>query len=416
MVRPRVLLKKKMSMDKKNLSDLALFGNLPLFKEQKHVGKPYLENAEKFLNFAKDILDSRYFTNDGPYLKKLESSIKEIIGAKHCLAICNATIGLMLAIKALDLSGEVIVPSMTFIAAAHALAWQGIQPVFADIHPRTFTLDPNEVERLITKKTTGILGVHLWGCPCEIEKLQKIADDNKLKLLFDAAHAFDCKYQGKKIGNFGEVEVFSFHATKFVNAFEGGVITTNNDLLAEKIRLMRNFGFSGYDNVVSLGINGKMSEISAAMGLCSLDELKKNEIINKRNYGFYKEFLSNIPGISLLECDETTEPNYQYLIIFINQEKSSVSRDELQKILFFENVLARRYFYPGCAQMPYYLRKENCFYLPHTEKISQQVLALPTGGNVTEEDIKKIASVIKISVNHANEVKKMLMKKTHEKD
>ena len=181
--------------------------------------------------------------------------------------MCNATVALEIAIRAMGMSGEVIVPSFTFVATAHALQWQEITPVFCDIDPRTHNLDPNRIEEMITPRTTGIIGVHVWGRPCAVDALAEIAQRRHLKLLFDAAHAFGCSYQGQMIGNFGDAEVFSFHATKFFNTFEGGAVVTNDDELAAKMRLMKNFGFHGYDNVIYVGTNGKMSEVSAAMGL-----------------------------------------------------------------------------------------------------------------------------------------------------
>src|SRR6185369_3387994 len=202
-----------------------------------------------------------------------EQRVAKMLGVRHCIAMCNATVALEITIRALGLTGEVLVPSFTFIATAHALQWQQIIPVFCDVDPETHCLNPRSVEKMITPRTTGIIGVHLWGRGCDIGSLSEIARSNGLKLLFDAAHAFGCSYEGRMIGGFGDAEVFSFHATKFFNTFEGGAVTTNDDDLAEKIRLMKNFGFAGYDQVIYLGTNGKMSEVSAAMGLTSLESL-----------------------------------------------------------------------------------------------------------------------------------------------
>jgi dTDP-4-amino-4,6-dideoxygalactose transaminase len=227
-------------------------------------------DREAFLTRVGEIFDRGWFSNDGPVVREFEARLAEMAGVRHCVATCNGTIALEIAIRALGLEGEVIVPSYTFVATAHALHWQGVTPVFADIDPRTHTLDPEAVRRAITPRTTGIIGVHLWGQPAAVDELQAIADEHGLSLMFDAAHAFACTHQGRMIGGFGRAEVFSFHATKFFNSFEGGAVMTDDDEIAEKARLMRNFGFAGYDNVIHPGTNGKMIEVCAAMGLTNL--------------------------------------------------------------------------------------------------------------------------------------------------
>src|SRR5215216_6976868 len=234
-------------MKKINLSDLAYFGARPLFEVPLHVGRPNIGDRERLLERFNDILDRRWLSNGGPCVQELERTIEKLLGVKHCVTMCNATIALDIASRALGLQGEVIIPSFTFIATAHALQWQGVTPVFCDVDPQTHNLDPKRIQELITPRTTGILGVHVWGRPCAVEELTEIAHRHRLKLMYDAAHAFGCSYQGKMVGNFGELEVFSFHATKFFNTFEGGAVVTNNDELAARIRLMTNFGFKNYD-------------------------------------------------------------------------------------------------------------------------------------------------------------------------
>jgi dTDP-4-amino-4,6-dideoxygalactose transaminase len=218
--------------DKVRLEDLAMFGGTAAFAEALHVGRPNIGNRERLLVRINGILDSKRLTNNGPYVQELEQRISAILGVEHCIAVCNATIALEITAKAAGLSGEVIIPSFTFVATAHALRWQGITPVFCDVGQQTHNIDPYHVERLITPRTTGIVGVHLWGRPCDATALKEIAHGNNLSLVFDAAHAFGCSHEGNMIGNYGDAEVFSFHATKFVNAFEGGVIVTNNGAVA----------------------------------------------------------------------------------------------------------------------------------------------------------------------------------------
>jgi dTDP-4-amino-4,6-dideoxygalactose transaminase len=244
------------------------------------------------------------------------------------------------------------------------------------------------------------MGVHVWGQPCDVESLTEIADKHQIKLMFDASHAFGCSHQGKMIGNFGNAEVFSFHATKFINAFEGGAIVTNDDDLNQKLRLMKNFGFSGFDNVIYLGTNGKMSEVSAAMGLTSLESMEKFIEVNYRNYKCYEKGLANIPGISLFSVNKSEKHNYQYIVLEIDEEKTQVSRDLLIKILHAENIIARRYFYPGCHRMePYRSYFPHAgLWLPETEKLTQRVMILPTGTAISEDDISQICQIIQLVV------------------
>lgn len=387
---------------KKNLKELSILGGPPTFKKKLHVGCPNIGDHQNFFERIKDIFERRWLTNNGYYVQSFEKEVCNLLGVKNCIAICNGTIALEIAIKALGLSGEVIVPSFTFIATAHALQWQGLTPVFCDINPNNHSIDPKKVEELITPQTTGIIGVHLWGNPCEIEILEKIAKNNGLKLIFDAAHAFGCSYNGRMIGNFGNAEVFSFHATKFFNTLEGGAVVTNDDKVAKKIRLMRNFGFSGYDKVDYIGTNGKMNEISAAMGLTNLESMDVFIKLNLKNYKNYKERLSDLPGLKVYNYNEKEKCNYQYLVLEIDKKVTKITRDQLIKVLYCENVLARRYFYPGCHRMePYrslYPQYNNS--LPGTEEIADRILLLPTGTTIGSYDIEVICDIIQISIEN----------------
>jgi len=391
---------------KNNVQDLAIFNDVPAFSEKLHVGRPNIGNRERLLERINDLLDRKWLSNNGPYVQEFEKRISDFLGVKHCIVTCNGTVALELAIRALGLQGEVIIPSFTFIATAHALQWQEITPVFCDIDPKKHTLAPWHIEEMITPRTTGIIGVHVWGQPCDIVGLSEIAKQHNLKLMFDAAHAFGCSYKGKMIGNFGEAEVFSFHATKFINSFEGGAIVTNNDELAAKIRLMKNFGFAGYDNVIYVGTNGKMNETSAAMGLTSLDSIDKFITVNYQNYQTYQEELKTIDGIRLLSYNESEKCNYQYIVLEVDEKVTNISRDNLIKILHAENVIARRYFYPGCHKMEPYRS-----YFPHaglllsvTENISQKVMLLPTGTSIEKNDIFVICQIIKLAIENYKKI------------
>jgi dTDP-4-amino-4,6-dideoxygalactose transaminase len=375
----------------------------PAFSAPLHVGRPNIGNRAAFLRRVEQILDNCWLTNDGQMVRELEQRIAARLGVKHCVALCSGTIALEIAIRALGLAGEVIVPSWTFVATAHALYWQGITPVFADIDPQTHNLSPESVRRMITPRTSAIIGVHLWGRPAPVEELQAIADEHGLKLLFDSAHAFGNTCKGRSIGGFGACEVFSFHATKAFNTMEGGAIVTQNDELAEKARLMRNFGFHGQDNVIYPGVNGKMTEICAAFGLTNLENLEDIFATNQRNYHAYAKALADIPGVKLLPYNEQERHNYQYIVLEV-QEDSPTSRDDILAALHQHNVLARKYFWPGVhAMQPYRdLFPHTGLMLPHTIKIADRTIVLPNGSAIGKKEIEIISHIIHQAVRQTN--------------
>lgn len=395
---------------KRSLENLAIIGHCPAFTEPLHVGRPNIGDRAALMTRIEDLLDRRWLTNNGPFVQELEQRIAAFLGVKHCVAMCNATVALEIACRALGLHGEVIVPSFTFVATAHALQWQEITPVFCDVDPATHNLDPAKVETMITPYTTGIIGVHVWGRPCAIEALTEIAQRLKLKLMFDAAHAFACSHNGCMIGNFGQAEVFSFHATKFFNTFEGGAVVTNDDDLAAKMRLMKNFGFAGYDTVIYVGTNGKMSEVSAAMGLTGFESLDDFVAINHRNYRAYCDGLEGISGIRLIIYDETERCNFQYVIVEVDETAAGLGRDDLVAVLHAENVLARRYFFPGSHEMePYrsYFPHAGML-LPETKRLTQRVMSLPTGTAVGPDEIATVCDIIRLAVAHSAELRHRL--------
>jgi dTDP-4-amino-4,6-dideoxygalactose transaminase len=319
-----------MKIEKLSLSDLAYFGGTPTFPEPLHVGKPYLYDRTYFLDEVENILDSRYYTNGGPVLSRFEDSVASLTGVKHCVAVCNGTKALEISARALNLTGEVIIPAFTFIATAHALYWQGIKPVFCDIEADTHQIDTSKIESLITPSTTGILAVHLWGSPCNVDALENIAKTHNLKLLFDASHSFGTTYKNRAVGGFGNAEAVSFHATKLVNTFEGGAILTNDDSLAERARLLTNFGFTDYDKVSSIGTNGKLSEIHAAMGLACLRRIELILSANNQRYMLYKKLLKNVDGVRLVT--QLSGSNHQYTVIEVTTDIPN-ARDILYSVL-----------------------------------------------------------------------------------
>jgi dTDP-4-amino-4,6-dideoxygalactose transaminase len=401
-------------MQKRHVGDLAVLGGPACFPEKLHVGCPNIGDRARLAERFEDLLDRKWLTNNGPYLQEFESRLAGRLGVRHCVAMNNATIALQLAIRALDMTGEVVVPSLTFVASAHALEWEGVTPIFCDVDPATHNLDPGLVERCVTPRTTGILAVHLWGRPCDVDGLAAVAARHNLRLLFDAAHAIGCSHQGRMIGGFGDGEVFSFHSTKVLNSFEGGALTTNHDELAERARLMRNFGFAGYDNVVGLGTNAKMSEVCAAMGLTSLEAFDDFVAVNRDNYRRYAAGLAGVPGVRLCAYDPGERNNYQYVVCEVDEAEAGLSRNELVDVLWGENVIARRYFFPGCHRMePYRSRFPSArVRLPVTEALAGRLLALPTGTNVTEAAVAQICAVIRLALANGQALRAALESKT----
>jgi len=389
---------------------LAICGGQPRFETPRHVGTPTIPDRETLHARLDQMLDTHRLTNDGPFVKDFEARLSRLNGDVEAVAVCNATVGMQLLIKGLELEGEAILPSFTFVATAHACLWEGLEPVFVDVERDTHTIDPACVSRQITDTTAAIIGVHLWGRMCRVRELEAIAREHGIPLVFDAAHALGCTYEGVPTGRLGVASVMSFHATKFVQSFEGGAILTSDRELANRLRLLRNFGFQGFDNVVSLGTNAKMNEFCAAAGLGSLEALDGFIAINRANRGAYRQALAGLPGLTLYEFDEHETNNFQYLIVEVDPQACPFTRDELVAILHAENVIARRYFTPGCHRsMPYRTRpRRGTDRLPITEQLCDSLVALPTGGGVTAADIGEIGAILRLAYESAVEVRRML--------
>jgi len=393
---------------KRHARDLARLGGPPAFEQPRHVGRPHLGDRKALFRRLEEILDRRWLTNNGQCVQALEARVAEYLGVRHCVAVVNGTTALQVTARALGLAGEVIMPAFTFVATAHALAWMGLRPVFCDIDPRTHTLDPAEAERLITPATSAILGVHLWGQPCHVEALETLAARRGLPLIFDAAHAFGAGTGGRVIGGFGDAEVFSFHATKVLTTLEGGAVTTDDPVLADRLRLARNFGFTGLDRVEALGVNGKMNEFSAAMGLTSFESLARFIDANRRTWQAYREGLAGLPGIHPVAPDRSTPANYQYVVLEVDAGEAGLDRDALIDVLHAENVLARRYFWPGCHRMAPYrdAAGHEPRPLPRTARVAERVLVLPTGETVGPAGARTISNIIACALEHAPVLRK----------
>jgi dTDP-4-amino-4,6-dideoxygalactose transaminase len=385
---------------------LALFGGQRTFAEPLHVGRPNIGDRDRLFERLSGVLDSRILTNGGPLVEEFEARLATIIGARHVIAVVNATVGLEIAARATGITGEVIMPSFTFVATAHAMDWIGIRPVFCDIDPETLTIDVGQAEALIGPETTGILGVHVYGRVCAVDQLERLARDRGLALIFDAAHALGSSRRGRMAGTFGDAEVFSFHATKFINAFEGGAIATNDDAIAARARLMHNFGIADYDRTETVGTNGKMHEASAAMGLTSLDAFDEIVAHNQANERLYEAGLSGMEAVSLLDGDVRDTTAAQYVVIRVDARPAGLTRDRLHEVLVAENVLARRYFFPGCHRLePYATRgMSRSGDLRTTDLVASEVLALPTGQAVGAGEIEQICHLVRFAIENASDV------------
>lgn len=352
-----------------------------------NVTKTFLPPQEEYQKYLDKIWKSCHVTNHGPLVLELEKKLKKYLKVKHLFFVNNGTIALQIAIKALDLKGEVITTPFSFVATTSSLVWEGCQPVFADIDPATLTINPEEISNKITDKTSGILATHVYGNPCDVEQIRKIARKNKLKVIFDAAHAFGVKYKGKSILDYGDISIISFHATKIFHTIEGGAIITNDDNLAKKVEYMRNFGFKTPTSFQGIGINGKNCEFHAAMGLCLLPKI--TEIINKRKSisQAYDKYLKGSPVVRPIARDGSKQ-NYSYYPIMLPNEEVLL---RVINSLNSHQIFPRRYFYPSLNKLQY-VKKQH---MPISENISPRVVCLPSFYDLKDAEIKKISSIIK---------------------
>jgi dTDP-4-amino-4,6-dideoxygalactose transaminase len=395
---------------KQHLHQLAIFGGAPLFSTPLVVGQPDLSESDPILERIQGVLASGWITNNGPLVKQFENQVCTLTGANHCVAVSSGTMALQIMAKACGLKGEVIMPALTFIATPHAMEWIGLKPVFADVSPETHTLDVESVRKCITPETSAILGVHLWGNPCDVDGLQEVADEYNVKLLFDACHAFGCRNQGRSIGTFGDAEAFSFHATKFVHSLEGGAILTQSAELADRMNLMRNFGITGLSTVESPGINGKLNEVAAAVGLTSLERMSERIQHNRMLQLAYRSQLATCRGLRLLDNTADDGGNGQYAVVLVDSADFGMSRDALLQILRAEGVFARSYFVPGCHRSTPYASSETHSPVPltTTDSVLESVLQLPVGPTVSLRAASQITRYLHSINRHASAIQDRL--------
>ena len=366
------------------------------FRDPIYVTSPLLPPLEAVTARLAEVWASRWLTNNGGQHERLESALKAYLGVPELSLFNNGTIALIAAVRALGLSGEVITTPFTFPATPHALAWSGITPVFADIDPVRLTLDPASVERAITPRTTGILGVHVYGVPCDLEGLQQVADRHGLRLIYDGAHAFGTTVNGAGIGTFGDITMFSFHATKLFHTAEGGALACREPAMRERINRLKNFGIEGPEVVSSIGLNGKMNEMQAALGLAVLDCLQDELAKRKTLLELYRRLLGAIPGLSVMTEPAGVGSSCQYCAIRVDEKRFGRSRDQVHRELQKHNVISRKYFFPLCSDYPCYrdLPSAAAGLLPVATMAAQQVLCLPLYGSLPESTVQCICEII----------------------
>jgi len=360
-----------------------------------YVTQPYLPPLEEFIPYLEQIWENKILTNSGPFHQQLEQALCEYLGVEYLSLFTNGTIALVTALQALRINGEVITTPYSFAATSHSLLWNNIKPVFVDIDPNTCNLDPDRIEEAITPQTTAILPVHCYGNPCAVERIQNIADIYGLKVIYDAAHAFGVQYKGESLLHHGDLSILSFHATKVFNTFEGGAIISPDAKTKQRIDYLKNFGFADQVTVVAPGINGKMSEFNAALGLLQLKYVDEALARRKQIEALYREALADVPGISMLKIPSDTNGNSAYCPIFVGDDYP-LKRDALYQKLIDAGINGRRYFYPLISDMPMYrgLPSAKAEALVAAHRSSEAVICLPIYPNLLDGQVDAIVNLV----------------------
>lgn len=367
-----------------------------VFPEPIYVTRPVLPDLHTFTEALRAIWESRWLTNVGPQHCSLEARLCDVLRVPHLSLFNNGTIALITAVQSLRLSGEVITTPFTFPATPHVLTWNGISPIFCDIDPVTMNIDPARIESMITPRTTGILAVHVYGIPCDVAAIQQIADRYGLRVVYDAAHAFNVELDGVGIGTFGDISMFSFHATKLFHTAEGGALTYTNPHLKGRIDLLKNFGIKNEEEVVMPGINGKLNEIQAALGLAVLDEVEAERARRVKVVETYRRLLGDVPGLTLMPQLRGVRESFQYFVIRVDRERFGLSRDEIHDRFKAYNVFTRKYFFPLCSTYTCYhhLPSANAANLPVATTVAEQVLSLPIYGELGPAGAEQICAIL----------------------
>lgn len=391
-------------------SKLAVLGGKPAFQEKIYMTRPTVPGIDELNPLIKDVLGSRWLTNDGKYVRELEKKLRTFLNNEYCSLCCNGTIGLQLSIQALELSGEVITTPFTFAATPNVLAVSKITPVFCDINPKTYNLEPENIKPLITRKTTAIMPVHTFGNPCNVKKIETIASAYNLKIIYDAASAFGVKIGQNSISRYGDASVFSFHSTKLFNTLEGGTVCCKNKQLHKKIKDLRNFGIRSEEEVIAPGINAKMNEIQAVFGIINLKKINHEIKQRKKLYQIYKSKLKQIPGIYFQSINSDITYNYSILSIEIDASEFGLTRDEVYLCMRKEGIIVRKYFWPLTSNYPFYkkLPSADKKLLPNANRVSTRTLTLPLYGDIGEEQLNKIIKIVSTIHENASKIKKKL--------
>ena len=366
------------------------------FNKPVYVTRPFLPPLSEFTKHLTEIWENKWLTNHGPVEQRLEEALARLYKTTNICLFNNGTQALQIALQGMNITGEAITTPFTFVATTHALYWNKIRPVFCDIEPKYYSIDPDKIENLITPRTTAIVAVHVYGFPCHLEKLKHIAQKHDLYLIYDAAHAFGVNIGGKSIANFGDVSMFSFHATKLYHSFEGGMLIFKDDRLKNTFNYLKNFGFNSNGEVVMPGTNAKMSEVHAVMGLLLLDYLDDIIAKQKNLTACYREMLSEIPGVSVYpELPTEVDYNYSYLPVEIYDEEFGMNRDRLYETLIKYNVFSRPYFYPLVSDIACYKSPPLADSLDVARSVSKRILALPMYSDLKIDEVYKICEIIK---------------------
>jgi dTDP-4-amino-4,6-dideoxygalactose transaminase len=367
-----------------------------------YVTRPTMPSFDEYMALIEQLWETRWLSNDGVLYRDLEERVAGYLGVEHLSLFCNGTLALLLALQMLRISGgEVITTPFTFPATPHVLHWNGITPVFCDIEADRANIDPARIEELITPATRAILGVHVYGHPCDVDAIETIANRHGLLVIYDAAHTFGSRFRNRAMASFGDAAILSFHATKLFTTAEGGALVMKTKAQRERVRSLKNFGIAGEESVIGPGINAKMSEFQAAFGLLQLEQID-NEIAQRAEVdAVYRTMLRDLPGISMFSLPAETTPNHAYFPILVDGDLCGVSRDELYDALKEYNIFTRKYFFPLCSHYPCYagLASASPARLPVAERISKQVLCLPIYGTLEVATARQIASTIRYIVN-----------------
>ena len=388
----------------------AIAGGDALFPDPVYFTRPQVPDETVFADLLDTIFRARWFTNDGAMVQRLEDHLRLRLGVGFCAAFCNGTVALQVALRSLDLSGEVITTPFTFPATVHAIEWNGLTPVFCDIDPVTYNLDPTRAVELVSERTSALVPVHVFGNPCDVIGIQRLANERNLKVVYDAAHAFAVSHAGRPIGCWGDLSVLSFHATKLFHTCEGGAVVGPNPSRPVEIGLLRNFGIVDEDEVRGVGLNGKMSELHAAMGLALLDLVDREIEARGRLAARYRARLCEVEGLAFQRVAPDTTPNYGYCTVEVDAERFGLSRDQVHLALRAENIITRRYFYPLCSENQSYrhLPSAHPDRLRNAHRLAARILCLPLYGELTPGEIDRIVDGILAIQRNAARVRSVL--------